>query len=84
MKDSEKIHRPNNPFGTKGTALYHDNNMEVEKTHEGVISGDFLTALEQEMAQGYALVQADFSGSPLLKRGVKMSSNAPKLHHLCL
>ncbi len=33
--------------------------MDVEKTHEGEMICDFLTALEQEMAQGDALVQAE-------------------------
>ncbi len=30
--------------------------MEVEKTHEGEMICDFVTALDQEMAQGDALV----------------------------
>ncbi len=34
--------------------------MKVEEAHEGGMISDFLSALEQEMAQGDALVQSEF------------------------
>ncbi len=75
MKDSENIHRSNNPLGAEDTALHHDHNMEVEKTHEEEMISDFLTSLEQERTQGDAWIKLNFSGSPLLMRHVKLSSN---------
>ncbi len=57
MKDSEDMHRSNNLLGTEGTTHYCDHNMEVEKTHEGEMICHFLYAMEQELAQGDALLQ---------------------------